>query len=422
MAARKRMATSAYEPLADQAGGFFVPKNVLEAAARIAGAVVHTPTARSRVLSEAIGGDVFLKLENRQTTGSYKARGALNALLLLSDEQRARGIVTASAGNHGQAFAYHGARLGVRTTVVMPATTPLLKVRRTRDYGAEVVLAGTTFAEAAQRADEIVAERGAQLIHPYDDAGVIAGQGTVTLELVRDAGVDLDVILVPVGGGGLLAGAVLALAAAGSRAQLLAVQSEAYPSLYAARSGVAVPGGPTIAEGIAVATLGRIPRSIIENAVGDALLVSESAIESAIAILLEDEKLVAEGAGAAGVAALLASAERFAGLRVGIVLCGGNVDSGMLASVIVRARMRAGRVVRLRVRMVDKPGELAAVAVAIADAGVNVLDIAHHRVLGSLPAKYAELDVTVELERASDVDGVIADILARGFDIELVRE
>ncbi|GAC1536997.1 MAG: hypothetical protein NVS2B17_09150 [Candidatus Velthaea sp.] len=251
---------------------------------------------------------------------------------------------------------------------------------------------------------------------------MIAGQGTVTLELLRDAGCDLDAILVPVGGGGLIAGAVLARAAHGSRAAIVPVQSEAYPSIRATRSGGAVRGGPTIAEGIAVAKLGEIPRSIVEGAIRDVLLVSESAIESAIAMLLEDEKLVAEGAGAAGVAALLANASSFSGKRVGIVLCGGNVDPGMLASVIVRARMRAGRVVRLRVRMVDKPGELAGVATAIAAAGVNVLDIAHHRVLGSLPAKYAELDVTIELERASDVESVITDIVARGFDVELVRE
>jgi threonine dehydratase len=395
---------------------------VLAAANRIASGIVRTPTVRSRHLSEAIGGDVFLKLENRQATGSYKERGALNALLMLKDAERERGIVTASAGNHGQALAFHGTRLGIETTVVMPETTPLLKVRRTRDYGARIVLAGATFADAAERARELVDETGAHFVHPYDDARVIAGQGTATLELLEDAGGELDTIIVPVGGGGLIAGAVLAVEASDSRAEVVAVQTEFYPSLFAARSGAEVPGGPTIAEGIAVSKAGNLTYAVVASAVSDVFLISEPAIESAIAYLLEDEKLVAEGAGAIGVAALQANAARFRGRRVGILICGGNIDLGMLASVIVRERMRVGRVVRIRVRMVDKPGELASVAIAIAQAGVNVLDVAHHRVLGSLPAKYAELDVTVELERAGDAKTVLAEIEARGFDAELVRD
>lgn len=396
--------------------------NVLAAAKRIESGIVRTPTVRSRLLSEAIGGDVFLKLENRQATGSYKERGALNALLTLRNGDGAHGIVTASAGNHGQALAFHGTRLGLQTTVVMPETTPLLKVRRTRDFGARIVLAGTTFSEAAERAHALVAETGAGFVHPYDDANVIAGQGTATLELLEDAGGDLDAILVPVGGGGLIAGAVLAVEAAESTAEVVAVQTEFYPSLSAARTGAEVPGGPTIAEGIAVSKAGSLPSAVVASAVKETFLIGEPAIESAIAFLLEDEKVVAEGAGAIGVAALQAHAARFRGRRVGILICGGNIDLGMLASVIVRERMRVGRVVRIRVRMVDKPGELASVAVAIAQAGVNVLDIAHHRVLGSLPAKYAELDVTVELERADDAKTVLAEIKARGFDAELVRD
>ncbi|HTW84237.1 MAG TPA: pyridoxal-phosphate dependent enzyme [Candidatus Sulfotelmatobacter sp.] len=391
------------------------------AAARIRGGVLRTPTARSRVLSELIGGEVHLKLENRQATGAYKERGALNALLVHRDDARARGVVTMSAGNHGQAVAFHGTRLGLRTTVVMPENTPLLKVRRTRDFGAEVVLVGDGFADAAAHAQALAARTGAVLVHPYDDADVIAGQGTATLELLEDAG-PLDALLVPVGGGGLIAGAVLARAAHGSGATVVAVQSEAFPSLAAARHGDAVPGGVTIAEGIAVARLGSLPLAVVADAVRETILVDEPAVETAIATLLEEEKLVVEGAGAAGVAALLMRPAQFAGLRVGIVLCGGNIDLGTLASVIVRARIRAGRVVRIRVRMVDKPGELASVAEAIAQARVNVLDVAHHRVLGTVPAKVAELDLTVELERAEDLAGVLAAIRERGFDADVVRD
>ena len=395
--------------------------DVRRAADRIRSGIVRTPSARSRTLSAATGGDVFLKIETRQTTGSYKERGALNAMLALDDAQRARGIVTMSAGNHGQGVAYHGARLGLRTVVVMPETTPFLKVRRTRDFGADVVLAGETFDDAAAHARALAAQSGATVVHPYDDAQVIAGQATATLELLEDAG-ELDAVLVPVGGGGLIAGAVLAVRAFGSRAAVIGVQSSFYPSVAAAFTGTVAAGGPTIAEGIAVKRIGALPHAVIRDAVSDVVLVEEAAIETAIATLLEEEKLVVEGAGAAGVAALQGDPARFAGMRVGTILCGGNIDLGMLASVVVRHRMRSGRVVRVRVHMVDKPGELAAVASAISDARANVLDVAHHRVFGSISAKHAELDLTVEVERPDDVPAIMASIAARGFEAELVRE
>jgi threonine dehydratase len=398
-------------------------QSVLAAAERIRSGIRRTPTQRSRALCAVTGSEVFLKHETRQTTGSYKERGALNAMLTLSPERRERGVVTMSAGNHGQAVAYHGARLGLATTVVMPRTTPFLKVRRTRDYGAEVVLEGDTFDEAAEFAHGLAARTGATVVHPFDDADVIAGQATATLELLEDAGTDLDVLLVPVGGGGLIAGATLAVAAAGSRAEIVAVQSAFYPGVAAALTNTSVvPGGPTIAEGIAVKQIGRLPAELIRGVVKDVVLVHEAAIETAIALLLEEEKLLAEGAGAAGVAALLADPERFAGKRVGTLLCGGNIDLGMLASVIVRHRMRSGRVVRVRVHMVDKPGELASVASAISEARANVLDVAHHRVFGSLSAKHAELDVTVELERAEDLPRIMTAIEERGFEAEVVTE
>jgi threonine dehydratase len=396
---------------------------VRAAAERIASGVLRTPTMRSRALSAAIGGEVFLKIETRQTTGSYKERGALNAMLMLSPEQRARGVVTMSAGNHGQAVAYHGARLGLATTVVMPEATPFLKVRRTRDFGAEVVLAGGSFDEAADHARALAAKRGATVVHPYDDANVIAGQATATLELLADAGTDLDVLLVPAGGGGLIAGAVLAVAAAGSHAEVIGVQSASYPSIAAARTGTPVATTvPTVAEGIAVRQLGPIPFALIRDAVRDVILVQDAAIETAIALLLEEEKLLTEGAGAAGVAAMLADPGRFAGRRVATILCGGNIDLGILASVIVRHRMRSGRVARIRVHMVDKPGELAGVSLAIAEARANVLDVAHHRVFGSISAKHAELDLTVEVERPEDLPRIMAAITARGFEAEVVTE
>lgn len=396
---------------------------VRAAAERIRGGVRRTPTVRSRSFSESTGAEVFLKMENRQTTGSYKERGALNAMLMLTPEQRARGVITMSAGNHGQAVAYHGARIGLLTTVVMPATTPFLKVRRTRDFGATVILAGETFDDAAVYARDLAAQSDATIVHPYDDERVIVGQATASLELLEDVDGDIDVLLVPVGGGGLISGATLAVAGMGARTEIVGVQAASYPGVAMALHGAkAAHGGPTIAEGIAVKTPGRITLEYIRSGVSEVVLVSEALIETGIASLLEDEKLVVEGAGAAGIAALLSDPNRFAGKRVGTILCGGNIDLGMLAAVIVRHRMRSGRVVRVRVHMVDKPGELASVALAISEAGANVLDIAHHRVFGSLSAKHAELDVTVEVERPEDLAGIMSAISERGFEAEVVTE
>jgi len=397
-------------------------ETVRAAAERIASGILRTPTEHSRALSALSGASVALKIETRQTTGSYKERGALNAMLMLSAAQRARGVVTMSAGNHAAAVAYHGSRLGITTTVVMPQTTPFLKIRRTRDFGAEVVLTGDTFDEAAGYAHALADRTGATLVHPYDDPDVIAGQGTATLELLEDGG-DFDVLLVPVGGGGLIAGATLAKIAANSRAEIIAVQSAFYPSIVTARDGLADGiGGPTIAEGIAVKRLGALPLAVIGDGVLEVITVSEAAIETAIVTLIEEEKLVSEGAGAAGVAALIADPGRFAGLRVGTLICGGNIDPGMLASVIVRHRMRSGRVIRIRVQMVDKPGELATVATAISEARANVLDVAHHRVFGSISAKHAELDLTVEVERPEDVGAIMTSLRQHHFDAVVVTE
>jgi threonine dehydratase len=394
---------------------------VLAAAERLRGGVLRTSTNRSRTLSQLIGGDVFCKLETRQVTGSFKERGALNALSLLDAGQRERGVVTMSAGNHAQGVAYHASRLGIKATVVMPDGTPFLKVRRTQEYGAEVVLHGDTFEKSSKYGYTLVERTGATLIHPFDDADVIAGQATATLELLEDAGGDLDAIVIPVGGGGLIAGAVLAAEAYGSKAEIIGVETEFYPALFAELKGEEVQiGGVTIAEGIAVQKVGRLPLAIVRDVVSDVLLVSEPAIEHAIATLLEEEKLVVEGAGASGVAAIRSNVERFRGKRVGTILTGGNIDLGMLASVITRSRMRAGRVVQIRVLMVDKPGGLVAIATAVNDANANVLDVLHHRLFGSVPAKYAQLDLTCELQRPEDIDLILANIAERGFEAEVM--
>jgi threonine dehydratase len=394
---------------------------VLAAVERLRGGVLRTPTDRSRSLSQLIGGDVYCKLETRQVTGSFKERGALNALSLLNAEQRERGVVTMSAGNHAQGVAYHASRLGIKATVVMPDGTPFLKVRRTQDYGAQVVLHGDTFEKSSKYGYALVERTGATLIHPYDDADVIAGQATATLELLEDAGGDLDAIVVPVGGGGLIAGAVLAAEAFGSKAEIIGVETEFYPALYSELKGEEVQiGGVTIAEGIAVQKVGRLPLAIVRDVVRDVLLVSEPAIEHAISTLLEEEKLVVEGAGASGPAAIRSNVERFRGKRVGTLFTGGNIDLGMLASVITRSRMRAGRVVQIRVLMVDKPGGLVAIATAVNDAKANVLDVLHHRLFGSVPAKYAQLDLTIELQRPEDIEQILANIAERGYEAEVM--
>jgi threonine dehydratase len=396
--------------------------NVRAAAERIRSGIIHTPTVRSRVLSRAIGGEVALKLENRQVTGAYKERGALNAMLMLTPAERAHGVVTMSAGNHAQAVAYHGARLGIETTVVMPEGTPFLKVRRTREFGAEVVLRGETLDDATAYARELAASTGATLVHPFDDPNVISGQGTATLEFLEDLDGALDVLLVPVGGGGLIAGALLAVDELGAQVEIIGVQSQYYPGIAAARAGFPIEGGATVAEGIAVARPGRLPLEVIRERVNDVILVSEAQIETAIAELLEDEKLVVEGAGAAGVAAILADPARFAGKRVGTILCGGNIDLGTLASVIVRHRMRSGRVVRIRIHLIDKPGGLASITHAISEARANVLEVTHHRVFGTVSAKHAELDITLEVERPEDTPAIVTAIAGHGFAAEVLTD
>jgi len=378
------------------------------AAARIADYIVRTPALPAATLGERADAEVFLKLETRQRTGAFKDRGAANRLLQLTSRERARGVIAMSAGNHAQAVAYQAARLGIAATIVMPENTPFTNVRRTQGFGARVVLAGDVLAEAAERAHAIAAVEGLTLIHPYDDERIIAGQGTAGLEFLRDVP-DLDVLLVPVGGGGLIAGVALAAKALRPSIEIVGVQSAVYPSFHQIRNGLPLAHrGQTVAEGIAVKSIGERPLAIARELVDDVVLVSERAIESAIHIFLEDEKLLVEGAAAAALAALLDDPGRFAKRRVGLVVCGGNIDTGLLATIIARVRLSEGRVVRMRVEIVDRPGVLGDVAKLIGECGANILDVAHQRLFHDVSSKSAELDITLETRTPTDVDRIIA--------------
>ena len=388
----------------------------IEAAAeRIATSVVRTPALFAAALSEKTGARVTLKLETRQRTASFKDRGAANRLLQLSSAERERGVIAMSAGNHAQAVAYQAARLGVPATIVMPENTPFTKVRRTQAFGARTVLAGETLAEAATRAHEIAASEGLTLVHPYDDERIVAGQGTLALELLRDVP-DLDVLLVPIGGGGMIAGTAVAANALNPSIEIVGVQTERYPSYYQIANGLPpVHGGQTVAEGIAVKSIGDVPLAIARELVDDVVLVSEQSTERAIHMYLEEEKLVTEGAGAIGLGALLDLEDRFRGRAVGLIVCGGNIDMGLLATVIARVRLREGRVVRMRVEINDRPGVLADVARLIGECGANILDVTHQRLNNDVSSKNAELDITFEARTPADVETIVAKLLGANY-------
>ncbi len=373
------------------------PGPVAAAAQRIADGVLRTPAVPAPALAQRLGvRSLVLKLETLQRTGSFKERGALNRLLLLSEDERRRGVVTLSAGNHAQGVAYHAARLSIPVTVVMPRHTPNAKVARTRAHGAEVVLAGETLVEAAEEVRRLEAERGLLLIHPYDDAAVIAGQGTATAELLDDDP-DLDVLVLPVGGGGLIAGAALATRGRPHVPRLVGVEVEGWSACAQRLAGKPVSvGGATIAEGIAVRDIGEIPFAIIREHVERVVVVPETAIETAIGLLIEEAKLVAEGAGAAGIAAMLTHAPLFAGLRVGTILCGGNLDARILANVLLRNLVRDGRLLRVSLDIPDRPGVLADIAGRIARAGGNIIEVTHQRLFAAPSVRAAELDLLIE--------------------------
>ena len=396
-------------------------EGVREAAERIDDYVVRTPAVRAPSLAERSGANVWLKLETRQRTGSFKDRGAANRLLQLTEAERKRGVIAMSAGNHAQAVAYQATRLGIPATIVMPEPTPFTKVRRTEGFGAKVVLTGEGLAEAAEYATRVAAEQNLTLVPPYDDARIVAGQGTAGLEFLSDVPA-LDVLLVPVGGGGLIAGVAVAAKALRPEIEVIGVQTEQYNSLRRVLDGLPpTHGSATIAEGIAVKSIGEIPLSIVRQLVSDVILVSDPTIEFAIHTLLEEEKLLAEGAGAAGIAALFENRDRFRERNVGIVVTGGNIDTGLLANVIMRVQLQQGRVVRMRVGISDRPGVLADVARIIGECGANIIDVAHQRLFGDVSSKNAELDITFEARSPADLERIQVLLKDNGYSTSILE-
>ena len=392
--------------------------DIRAAAGRIEGAVIRTPMLISRTLSEIVGAEVWLKFENLQFTGAFKERGALNKLLQLTDEERARGVIAASAGNHAQAVAYHARRLGIPATIVMPATTPTIKVSQTAGHGAHVVLEGAMYDDAHDKACELALEHGFVFVHPFDDAQVIAGQGTIALEMLAEVP-DLDVLVVPIGGGGLMSGIGIAARAIKPDIELVGVEAELYPSMKCAIEGCALPlGGDTLAEGIAVKQPGQLTSGILKELAVAVTLVAERDLERAVAMLVGIEKCVVEGAGAAGLAAILADPKHYAGRKVGTVLCGGNIDTHLLANVLVRDLVRSGRIARLRVAAQDRPGALAAITAKFEAAGVNIIEINHSRIFTRLPAKDTVIEVEGEARDPQAIDEVVAMLESAGFHVE----
>ena len=390
--------------------------DIRAAAGAIAPSIVNTPMSCSHTLSGMVGGELFLKFENHQFTAAFKERGALNRLLALDADERRRGVIAMSAGNHAQAVAYHARRLGIAATIVMPRFTPNVKVANTRAFGADVRLHGEGLDEAAAHAHQLAEEQGLLFVHPYDDPLVIAGQGTVALEMLERVP-DLDVLVVPIGGGGLIAGCAVAAKGIRPDIEIIGVQTRRFPAMKQALAGRPVRCGPaTIAEGIAVKHPGRLTLPLVRDLVDDIMLVEEAAIEHAILLLLEIEKTVVEGAGAAGLAAVLADPERFRGRRVGLILCGGNLDLMPLSSVIERGLIRSGRVVRLRVGIPDVPGALAHLTGLLARNGANVIQIAHQRAFTDLSLRAVEVEVTVETLGRDHTAGVIDTLRDEGYD------
>ncbi len=393
-------------------------EDIRAAEERISGAVVRTPMLKSRTLSEIVGAEVWLKFENLQFTAAYKERGALNKLLQLTPEERKRGVIAASAGNHAQAVAYHGDRLGIPTVIVMPEPTPTIKVTQTAGHGAEVILHGPMFDDAYAYARQLEREKGYVFVHPFDDPQIIAGAGTLGLELLEDAP-DLDTIVVPIGGGGLMSGVSIAARSIKPDIELIGVEAEIYPSMKCAVDGCNLPlGGDTLAEGIAVKEPGKLTSQILKEMVNDIQLVPEREIERAVAMLVGIEKTVVEGAGASGLAAILAEPERYAGKKVATILCGGNIDTHLLANVLVRDLVRQGRIARLHVAAQDRPGALAAITAKFHEAGVNIIEINHSRVFSRLPAKDTMIEVECEARDAQSIEDVIARLEKAGFQVE----
>ena len=394
---------------------------VRAAAQRITGAVVRTPTLHSQTLSAITGAEIYIKFENLQFTAAYKERGALNAMLLMDGDKAKRGVIAASAGNHAQGLSYHGKRLGIPVTIVMPRTTPVVKVQQTEAVGGTVVLHGETFDEAYAHARELEGELGLTFVHPFDDPHVAAGQGTVALEMLAQVP-DLDMLVIPIGGGGLATGLGTAARAIKPDIGLIGVEAQLFPSMYNRLKSADLPcGGDTLAEGIAVKEPGVFTSRMLKGLLDDVVLVSEASLEGAVSLLLQIEKTVAEGAGAAGLAAELAYPQLFKGRKVGIPICGGNIDTRLLANVLLRDLARSGRLARLRLTLQDRPGALFKVMREFDAHNVNIIEIYHQRIFTHLPAKGLTADIECEARDKEQLDGLVASLRASGYEVDQVE-
>jgi threonine dehydratase len=390
-------------------------KDIETAGERMAGHVVRTPLLHSHKLSEITGAQIYVKFENLQVTNSFKDRGAFNKMSYLTDAERARGVIAMSAGNHAQAVAYHARKLGIPAVIVMPETTPSTKVERTRSHGAQVVLSGETLADSQVTVEAMVKEKGFILIHPYDDDRIIAGQGTIGIEMLEDEP-GLDCIVVPIGGGGVISGIAIAAKHVKPQIEMMGVEVKLYPSMYHALRGQAARcGGSTLAEGIAVKNVTERTIAICKQYVDDVRLVGESDIERAVMAYLGHQKTLAEGAGAAGLAAVLADPAHFRGRKVGLVLCGGNIDPRILASVIYRELEREHRIVNLRIQIDDRPGVLGRIASRLGQLGANILEVSHRRMFLDVPAKGAELEIMIETRDGRHAEEIVESIETDGF-------
>ena len=397
--------------------------DVRDAARVIEGQVLRTPCAPSKVLSKLTGAEVWLKFENFQFTAAFKERGAVNKLTRLTGAERAAGVAAMSAGNHAQAVAYHATRLGIKSVIVMPRTTPFTKVKNTRELGGEVILHGETLADSFDYMHrELVVGRGMTLVHPYDDKYVMAGQGTIALEMLADVP-QLDTLVIPIGGGGLFSGNAVAAHDINPKLRLVGVESAGYCSAYAALQGdpSLVRGGPTIAEGIAVKGIGKLTLPIIAAHADELVRVDEAAIERAVGLLANVEKVVAEGAGATGLAALLADPAKFAGRRIGLIVCGGNIDSRLLASVLMRQLVHESRLVSLSIEIEDSPGFLARVAGSVGASGGNIVQVHHERLSAGRHAKSATLEMLIEAQDEAHTNQIIADLQTAGYIVRRVQ-
>ena len=399
-----------------------LPADVAAAAALLKGHIVDTPCIPSRTLSKICGCEIWVKFENLQFTASFKERGALNRLTALTTEERGRGVIAMSAGNHAQGVAYHAGRLGIPATIVMPEGTPFVKVEHTENFGAKVILHGKVLGESQAEAMRLAEKEGYVFVAPYDDPYVIAGQGTIGLEMLA-AAPDLDILVVPIGGGGLISGISVAAKAIKPSIEVIGVQVASYPSMRQTLRGEPVTiGDETIAEGIAVKNVGKLTYQIVKELVDDVVLVEDWEVEQAVALFLSIEKTVSEGAGAVGLAAVLADPERFRGKKVGLVLSGGNIDSRLLASVIMRQLVHEGRIISLKVGISDRPGALGKIATLVGEAGGNIIEAMHQRLFTSANIKAAELELTIECRSAQHAEKVVALLEENGFRVRMTDD